>query len=279
MLLKKGDAIALTACSDPIRESALPLVNALCDLLTEWELNVKYHIDQTSPAHKAAALMSAYRDPEVKMIFDLSGGNLANDVLPFLDYSIIENSDKLFVGYSDLTCVINAILCKSEKASLLYQPLNMVKDSYGYQKQAFYNTFFKGEADLFRAPFVAVQGDLPQGNTVGGNIRCLLKLAGTPFWPDMTGKILFLESRSGDAAVIRTYFNQLFQMGVFAQVAGVALGTFTQLEAAGGDAANLLLPLVPHTLPVVKTDRIGHDVSSAALMIGLPFDMDLVFKS
>lgn len=278
MLLKKGDAIALTACSDLIHESSLPYVNALCDLLAEWGLTVKNHIDQTSPSHKAASLMSAYRDPEVKMIFDLSGGNLANDVLPLLDYSMIENSDKLFVGYSDLTCVINAILCKSEKASLLYQPLNMVKDSSGYQKQAFYNTFFKGEDDLFQASFATVQGDLPQGNTVGGNIRCLLKLAGTPFWPDMTGKILFLESRSGDAAVTQTYFNQLFQMGIFAQAAGVALGTFTQLEAAGGDAAKLLLPLVPHTLPVVKTECIGHDVSSAAVMIGSPFDTELVFK-
>ena len=64
MLLKKGDAIALTACSDPIQESSLPYVNALCDLLAEWGLTVKNHIDQTSPSHKAAALMSAYRDSE-----------------------------------------------------------------------------------------------------------------------------------------------------------------------------------------------------------------------
>ena len=66
--------------------------------------------------------MSAYRDPEVKMIFDLSGGNLANDVLPFLDYSIIENSDKLFVGYSDLTCIINAILCKYIHPDTIIKP-------------------------------------------------------------------------------------------------------------------------------------------------------------
>ncbi len=32
------------------------------------------------------------------------------------------------------------------------------------------------------------------GIVVGGNIRCLLKLAGTPYWPDMREKILLLES-------------------------------------------------------------------------------------
>ncbi len=27
-----------------------------------------------------------------------------------------------------------------------------------------------------------------EGIVVGGNIRCLLKLAGTPYWPDMRGE-------------------------------------------------------------------------------------------
>ena len=31
-----------------------------------------------------------------------------------------------------------------------------------------------------------------EGIVVGGNIRCLLKLAGTPYWPDMREKILLL---------------------------------------------------------------------------------------
>ena len=39
-----------------------------------------------------------------------------------------------------------------------------------------------------------LQGSKMQGIVVGGNIRCLLKLAGTEYWPDMNGKILLLES-------------------------------------------------------------------------------------
>ncbi len=278
MLLKKGDAIALVACSDVLTASALSCVDDLCCLLSQWGLTVKNNIDQSTPARKAMALMSAYRDPKVKMIFDVSGGNLANDILPLLDYAVIGSSDKLFVGYSDLTCVINAILCKSKKKSLLYQPLNMVKDASGLQKQAFYDTFFKGEATLFHADFTPVRENFPGCETVGGNIRCLLKLAGTPFWPEMTRKVLFLESRSGNAAAIQTYFNQLFQIGVFSQVAGIALGTFTELEASGGDAADLLLPLIPETLPVIQTKNIGHALLSAALMIGDVFDISLITK-
>ena len=39
-----------------------------------------------------------------------------------------------------------------------------------------------------------------EGIVVGGNIRCLLKLAGTPYWPDMREKILLLESFGGKTA-------------------------------------------------------------------------------
>lgn len=33
--------------------------------------------------------MSFYRDPEVQAILDLSGGDLANELLPYLDYEVI----------------------------------------------------------------------------------------------------------------------------------------------------------------------------------------------
>ena len=65
---------------------------------------------------------------------------------------------------------------------------------------------------------------------VGGNIRCLLKLAGTPYWPDMRGKVLVLGSFKRRDASDRHLSDQLQQMGVFDQVQGILLGTFTQLD-------------------------------------------------
>ena len=50
---------------------------------------------------RAEALMKFYRDEEIKGIFDVSGGDLANGVLPWLDYETIAKSGKAFWG-SDL---------------------------------------------------------------------------------------------------------------------------------------------------------------------------------
>ena len=60
-----------------------------------------------------------------------------------------------------------------------------------------------------------------EGIVVGGNIRCLLKLAGTEYWPNMDGKILFLEAYGGEVSQIAALFTQLEQMGVFKQVEGI----------------------------------------------------------
>ena len=62
---------------------------------------------------RAMALMDFYQDDEIAEIFDISGGDVANGVLPYLDYEVIANSKKRFWGYSDLTTIVNAIYTKT----------------------------------------------------------------------------------------------------------------------------------------------------------------------
>ena len=57
--------------------------------------------------------------------------------------------------------------------------------------------------DLFDIKYEFLQGKYMEGVVAGGNIRCLLKLAGTEYMPDMTDKILVLEN--GRAAGLGTH--------------------------------------------------------------------------
>ena len=109
------------------------------------------------------------------------------------------------------------------------------------------------------------------GVVVGGNIRCLLKLAGTPYLPDFENKILLLEAFGGEVSLITTFFNQLKQMGVFSKINGILLGTFTKMEE------NNLKPTVEEILinvlndrqlPIAKTKEIGHGSDSKCIAIG-----------
>ena len=105
---------------------------------------------------------------------------------------------------------------------------------------------------------------------LGGNIRCLLKLAGTQYWPDFTGKPLFLECNGGEVPQIVAYLNQLSQIGVFCQISGILLGTFSRMESRGlhPTVEELLLRMIRPELPVAKTFQIGHGSDSRCLMIG-----------
>lgn len=221
---------------------------------------------------RAANLMECFQMENMGAVFDISGGDLANEVLPYLDYSVIDKSKVLLWGYSDLTAVLNAIYTMTGKKSVLYQIRNLVSEQEGmkHRQMEVKNALQLGKNTLFQFDYQFLQGDSLSGILVGGNIRCLLKLAGTSYFPNMRGKVLFLESRSGDVSRMVAYLSQLQQMGVFEQIRGILLGTFTEMEQYEyvPSIEDLLLSYVSEKMPVVKTMDVGHDVSAKALLIG-----------
>lgn len=221
-------------------------------------------------AERAEDLMRFYRDDSVEAIYDISGGDLANGVLKYLDWDIIAHSRKMFWGYSDLSTIINAIYAKTGRESVLYQVKNMVYAEGNLQQRRFADYISGTNQDLFNFNYNFLQGKRMEGIVIGGNIRCFLKLAGTEYWPDMTGKILLLESLGGETGGIATALNQLDLMGVFNQVAGILLGTFTAYEKAGLSLSvyDLLKMHISDSLPVAQTAEIGHGADSKAIVIG-----------
>lgn len=229
-----------------------------------------------SAKERAKALMDFYLDDEIVEIFDISGGDLANGVLPYLDYDVIAKSEKKFWGYSDLTTVVNAIYAKTGKPSVLYQVRNLI---YQYREQQianFKNSINDQNDDLYKIDYDFVQGSKMQGVVVGGNIRCFLKLAGTEYMPDLINKILLLESYSGTVAKMETYLCQLQQLGVFDKVAGVLLGTFTEMEEKEcvPSMAELVKRIVGKDMPIAMTKDIGHGTDAKAIVIGKAYVLE-----
>ncbi len=216
--------------------------------------------------------MHFYQDDTIKAIFDISGGDLANEILPYLDFSIISKSDKLFWGYSDLTTIINAIYTKTQKPSVLYQIRNLIYENSETQIAHFTNTIMESgtQNELFSFAYDFVQKDTMEGIVVGGNIRCLLKLAGTEYFPDMNDKILFLEAYHGAVPQIVTYLSQLKQMGVFDKISGILLGTFTAMESLkhSPTVVDFVKQYAGTNIPIAKTSDIGHGTDSKGIVIG-----------
>lgn len=270
--MRINEKVAIVACSNGLAEIQKQKVDELQNtlmgigkipILSNF-LYAKENVFSGSGEERAKVLMDFYRDDEIKAIYDVSGGDLANEVLTFLDFDTIAKSDKKFWGYSDLTVILNAIFTKTGKSSVLYQVRNLVGPEEEKQKARF-------ETDeLYQISYEFLRGEEMQGTLVGGNIRCLLKLAGTEYWPDMDGKILLLEAMGGGSAQMATYLNQLKQMGVFEKIKGILLGTFSQMEKNEEypTIVDLVMKYTPAELPIVKTQEIGHGADSKAIMIG-----------
>ena len=271
MLMKK---VGIVACSDAQKEEYRgrneELVRFLKSIDYEPILSSCIYaaegVFSGTPKARAGQLMSMFADPDVEEIYDISGGDVANQILDDLDYELISRSRAAFWGYSDLTTVINAIYTMTGKASVLYQIKHMVYgNSAELQKERFLN-----RNELFSPAFRFVQKNAMKGIVVGGNIRCFLKLAGTGYFPDLENKILLLEAYGGRVPQMATYLAQLKQLGAFEKVSGIILGTFTAMEQ--NNCVPSMVTMVkeyarPET-PIAVTRDIGHGDDAKAIMIG-----------
>lgn len=302
--MKNSYKAGIVACSNGLSFSTKEEMKQLKETLlalgieTVWSdcLYAKDEIRNGTGKERADALMDFYKDESVDVIFDVSGGDVSQEVLDYLDYEAIASARsrtgvrKVFWGYSDLTVLLNAIYAKTGSPGVLYQVRyieNMLQPGIETIHGLVGQKTLEAYSDMFRPRYHFLRGTEMSGVVVGGNIRCLLKLAGTEYFPDMTHKILFLEARSGVEKEMRSYLSRLQQMGVFEKIHGLFLGTFTQWDKENArlqgmrtkiqeneiceewmTMERLVMESIPKDLPVAKTLEVGHASTSKAIWIG-----------
>ena len=276
MILNRNDKIALVVCSNGKNIEDKGRLEKLEDILVQMGLVpifTKYiYKDKFGRGAKsevrAEELMSFYKNKEIKAIFDISGGDISNEVLDHLDYDVIKRNYKPFFGYSDLTTVLNALRSQTSEVNYLYQILNIIESEE--IKTSVENTLMKNEQTLFDVKWKFLQGSRIEGEVIGGNIRCFLKLAGTRYFPEVENKVLFIEGLGTSIEGLVTHLAQLKQIGVFDKISGLLIGTFTKIEKeiSVEELFELIQEYIPSSLAVAKTQEVGHAKNSKALKIG-----------
>lgn len=278
-MLKKGDYVGIAVCSDARKENEREKIERLCLELKAmglvpvlsgciYEKEIAF---STGARQRVEELMRFYQDDRIKAVFDISGGDMCNEILDKIDYDVISKNEKPFFGYSDITALMNAIYRKTGNPSCLYQIRNLVGSFGDEQKRRFSDSVMSDGRELFDFEYKFIRGEEMKGVVLGGNMRCLLKLAGTEFMPDFTDKIILLESLGGGAERTVACISQLRQLGVFNRVSGVLLGEFTYMTQ------NNCRPTVEEIIlretgnaeiSIARTQEIGHSHNSKAIMIG-----------
>ena len=267
---------ALVGCSDPLPAREKEDIRRLPGILEAMGVSLEIsplllRDEPPAPREKAEALNRHFRAPDVDFVFDVSGGDLANTTLPYIDFDAARASRALLFGFSDLSTVLNAVVAKTGRPAVNYQIRNLL-----YADSEAQRVFFKEKiltdalspADL--APRF-LRGKEMHGKIYGGNIRCFLKLAGTAYWPELDGGILLLESLGGGVNQMVTALEQLKQLGVLDRINGILLGTFTNMEEKklSPSIEELVLETAPASVAVAKTNLVGHYPDARAVMLGV----------
>ena len=146
--LSENAKVGIVGCSNGRLPSEKEELAKLADELRQMGLNAVFSdciyagksVFSAAASERAAALMRFYKDEEIQAIFDISGGDIANELLPYLDFDAIAASGKLLWGYSDLTTILNAVYARTGRPCVLYQARNLVGREAVRQQAAFYSS-------------------------------------------------------------------------------------------------------------------------------------------
>ena len=235
-----------------------------------------------SDEERAADINGLFADPEVKGIFALRGGYGSCRILPLLDYAAIRANPKPFIGYSDITAMHLAILVKAglvtfhgSNASSAFQPENIEGFRQMLMGGDVSQPLFSRDGKKGASVKTVVPGRA-QGQLLGGNMTCLLRLLATPYAPDFRGAILFLEDTGEKAYRVDGMFTHLRLAGILAQISGLVLGQFDHTDPA--EQARITACLQHEAecigLPCVSGAPIGHFPEQIVVPQGAQAELD-----
>ena len=126
---------------------------------------------------------------------------------------------------------------------------------------------------------VTLRGGNAEGPLLGGNLSLLQCLAGTRYFPDLDGAILFLEDVGEALYRVDRMLAHLRGLGAFSKLAGVLVGRFTEMRRETGDGAFGFDEVLYHYfgglgIPVAYGFPVGHIDDQWTLPLGVRARLD-----
>ena len=239
---------------------------------------------------RALDINAAFADPEIDAVFALRGGWGASRLLPFLDFDLIAKNPKIFLGYSDITSLLNAIYAKA--GVVTFHGPNVMSRWNEFTYRGMREVLFDARASTYSNPEViendlvarkhrtqTINGGQATGHLIGGNLTLMSALVGTPYFPNASGAILFLEDVGEAIYRVDRMITQLKLSGVLGQVSGIVFGHFTDVTPNPGLGNFALMDILnqhcePLGVPCYFGAMIGHVEQQSTVPVGAVAEMD-----
>ncbi len=251
-----------------------------------------------NPEKRAEDLMAAFADPSIKAVFSCIGGNESVRILPFIDFEIIRNNPKIFIGYSDST--VTHFICLKAKLSSFYgvsilaelaENVKVFDYTVYWLKKVLFDSSPIGlinAADQWTGEYLDwtesnrlvqkkmvtnrgydfLQGSgVARGRLIGGCIEVLEMIKGTTLWPDheyFKDAILFFESSEEMPAptYIEYWLRNYGSQGILQQAKAIVFGKPYKekyYEDYKSSIQKVLAELGLENLPVMYNASFGHN--------------------
>ncbi len=242
---------------------------------------------------RAEDLHALFADPEVDVVQALQGGFGSSEILPHVDFDLLAQNAKPFVGYSDITSLHVPIRQRAGFPTFYGPGLVGVgaAETTDFTRQRLV-ALLRGEASAEVPPdpddpYVrAIAPGRAEAPLLGGCLWLLLQTLGTPWELETDGTILFFEDTHAPPYYVDGQLTQLRHAGKLERVAGVVVGEMHRCDygdlprevsdwRAGKSIEDVLdKHLAPLGVPVLYRLPLGHGKHLASISLGVRYTLD-----
>lgn len=231
------------------------------------------------PAKLAEDLHTMLRDPAVDLVITTGGGANANEILPYLEPDLLRQHPKPIIGMSNTTLLLNYMTARSGVTSLhgpvllwnLGSETGLDPYSESHMVRAFQGTSpLRVETE---SSWQWLRSGSAEGRIWGGNLWSFDQLMGTPYAPDLSGGVLFIEDCFAELHNIAACLTHVAQCGALKDLAGVVIGVplecnETEMKDDRDFNALVLDACRGSTFPVLSGVQLGHTDAKITVPVG-----------
>ena len=245
--LKRGDRIAIVAPASPFNRDEFD------DGIAEVRrLGFEPVYDQSvfarhttgyvagSPELRASAIDKAWKDDSIAGIIGVRGGYGSAQLLPLLDAGTARRTKKAFVGYSDLTSILNYLTLNVGLVAF-HGPMlagKLGRGEEGYDRASFERSLCRAEpvGELAPEALETLRAGEARGMLLGGTLTQLLASLGTEYaFAPPNGYVLFIEDVGERPYKLDRMATQLRQAGILGRAKAVVIGEMKGCDEPAGE--------------------------------------------
>jgi muramoyltetrapeptide carboxypeptidase len=283
--LRRGDTIGVLSPAAAVEAEAL---QRGCVTLERLGFGVQVGSHALARRHflagtddlRAAEIMGMLQDPAVRAVFCSRAGYGSGRLLPLLDMQALAAYPKIFLGFSDVTFLLNAFV-QHASVSCFHGPLVAGQFAAGLSDRSLSHLLellMMGGKDVSLSFPRTLRQGCAEGRLIGGCLSILVATLGTPFAIDTQNSVLFLEDVGERPYRIDRMLTQLKHAGKLEHLAGVIFGEMHECWEPRGDSDLLLAVLedifADYTYPIGFGLPAGHGGENLTLPLGVHVRLD-----